>query len=166
MRHLCRPCRDNDRAVVPCRELSSDIHRHRIMRARKSRIVVVVEDQKPPSVVPQAKPRLDSIHHVIEVTIEVEVGKSSKRWVISTNLQSDTAEAQLQRLVVVRVEPEDGCVLLSVSADIPKCELSLSHATETVKHDRRSSALLEEDLVYLSQFGLPRHKLNCFWHGR
>ena len=52
---------------------------------------------------------------------------------------SDISKAELKRVLVIRVQPEDRRIFLLMSADIFDRQLSLSNPPKTMKDDRGST---------------------------
>lgn len=57
--------------------------------------------------------------------------------------------AQLKRVLVIRVYPEDRCVLLSMSSSICDYELSLSHPLKIMEDNTGLTTITIKQLIYL-----------------
>ena len=99
--------------------------------ARCLGVVVIVIDHQPACVLLQIKPGLDRVHYLIEV-VQVYASKQTGRRMILQHLLSDVSKAKLERILIVRIQPEYCCVFLLVSPDVFDRQLSLSDSTETI----------------------------------
>ena len=99
--------------------------------ARCLGVVVIVIDHQPVYVLLQIKPGLDHVYYLIEV-VQVYTSKQTGRRMILQYLLSNVSKAKLERILIVRIQPEYRCVFLLVIPDVFDRQLSLSDSTETI----------------------------------
>src|SRR2546421_7615300 len=127
--NLRRSCRDDNRTVISSGEESAYIDCRAVEIARCPGVVVVVIDYQPPRVSLEVEPGLDCRNHLIEVSIQVHAGKRTSgrlALLVLEDMLGDISKTQLNRILIICVQPQDRRIFLLMPCTRFDCKLSLS----------------------------------------
>jgi hypothetical protein len=132
-------------------------------------VVVVVIDHHPPRVSSEAEPGLDRRYHLIEISVQVHIGKRTggrPAILVLEDMLGDIAKTQFKRILIICVQPEDCCISCLIPFGIFDGQLSLSDPSQTVKNDSRSRLVTMQQPVHLGQLVIPPNELHSFGYDR